>query len=320
MDPETVASALRELWRVGKFQNKRVVVGVSNQKVVVRQVELPWMPHPELKKALPFQAQDFIPMPIEQAILDFHPLEEYAGEGDARMQRLLLVAAARDMVDNALQAVQKAGLTPVMVDLTPFAVLRSLAPVSEVGHLDVDAEAIVDVGAGVTNILVHQGGVPRFVRILLMGGDDITEAVSERMGVPMEHAESVKQSMGIPMQPPAPEVETFGVPGVETPAAHPAARAIDQAASSFVDEIRGSLGYYFSQPSAVRVRRVLLSGGGAMLAGLAQRLSAATRLPVEIAQPSAALRMGRHAPEAHELTSVESMLTVPVGLAMGVAA
>ena len=56
-----------------------------------------------------------------------------------------------------------------------------------------DAEALVDVGSRVTNIVVHQNGVPRFVRVLLMGGDNVTEAVAERLGVPFDQAEGVKQ-------------------------------------------------------------------------------------------------------------------------------
>ena len=79
---------------------------MANQKVVVRQVDLPWMPAGELKKALAFQVQDFIPMPVEQAILDFHPLEEFTNESGGRMLKVLLVAAARDMVGSALAAVE----------------------------------------------------------------------------------------------------------------------------------------------------------------------------------------------------------------------
>ena len=111
------------------------------------------------------------------------------------MLRGLLVAASRDMVNASLEAVQKAGLSPVMVDLTSFAVIRSLADADHLG-MGAQVEALVDVGARVTNIVVHQGGVPRFVRILLMGGQDVTDAVAERMGVPQEQAEAIKQQLG----------------------------------------------------------------------------------------------------------------------------
>jgi type IV pilus assembly protein PilM len=259
----------------------------------------------ELRKSLAFQVQDYIPMPVEQAILDFHPLEEYANESGGRMLRVLLVAAARDMVDSALQAVNAAGLQPTMVDLTSFAVLRSLCTQSALGS--VEAEALVDVGASVTNIVVHQGGVPRFVRILLMGGADITDAVAERLGVPAEQAESVKQTTGLALSPGAAE-------------AHPANRAIEQTGGAFVEEVRGSLDYYLAQPGAARVGKVVLSGGGSRLGGLVERLSAATRLPVEVARPMSALKLGKTGLTEEQLAYVEPMVTVPVGLAMGVSA
>ncbi|CAA9234424.1 MAG: hypothetical protein AVDCRST_MAG57-1198, partial [uncultured Blastococcus sp.] len=190
------------------------------------------------------------------------------------------------------------------VYLTPFAVLRSL--VNDSGLAAVQAEALVDVGASVTNIIVHQGGVPRFVRILLMGGADITEALAERLGVPTEQAESVKQNAGLAAV-------------AAQSDAHPASRALESSGSAFVEEVRSSLDYYLAQPGATRIDRVVLSGGGSRLGGLVERLSTATRLPVEIARPLSVLRLGKTGLTDEQLAYVEPMVTVPVGLAMGVA-
>lgn len=307
IDVDVVAAAIRQLWAQVRFSTKRVVLGVANQKVVVRLVDLPALPADELRSSLPFQVQDYIPMPVERAILDYHPLEEFEGENGVRMLRVLLVAAARDMVSAALDAVTKAGLSAVMVDLTPFAVLRALAPVDELG-LDPEAEALVEVGAGVTNIVVHSGGVPRFVRILLMGGQDITEAVAERMGVTIEKAEAVKQSLGM-----------AGEPGDRDADGAPAGHVIESTAGAFVQEVRGSLDYYVAQPTAAPLRRIRLSGGGAQLPGLAERLGTATRLPIETASPLDRIRVGKTGLSAEQLRSVEPVASVPVGLALGMA-
>jgi type IV pilus assembly protein PilM len=210
------------------------------------------------------------------------------------------------MVMASLEAVKRAGLTVSQVDLTPFAVLRSLGRIDSVGSAT-GAEAIVDVGAKVTNIVVHHNGVPRFVRILLMGGDNVTEAVSERLGVPFEHAVGVKQELG--MAPVRGEVTSD----------HPAARVIEASASSFVEEIRGSLDYYLAQPASVPLQRIVLSGGGARLGGLGQRLAAATRLPVEPGAATAALQVGKTGLTPDQLSYVEPQIAVPVGLALGVA-
>ncbi len=304
IDAETVAAAIKQLWAQAKFSTKKVVVGVANQKVVVRQVDLPWLPLKELRQSLAFQVEDFIPMPVDHAILDFHPLEEFTNDAGGRMLRVLLVAAARDMVGSAVDAVTRAGLTPTMVDLTSFAVLRS--QVSGGPSFSTEGEALIDIGASVTNIVVHQGGVPRFVRILLMGGADITDAVAERLGVGADQAESVKQTTGL-----------AAVAG--SAEGHPANRAIEATGSAFVEEVRGSLDYYMSQPTAARIGRIVLSGGGSRLTGLVDRLSAATRLPVEVARPMSVLNIGKTGLTAEQLEYIEPMVSVPVGLALGVA-
>jgi type IV pilus assembly protein PilM len=308
MDVDTVANAIKHLWASAKFSSKKVVLGVANQKVIVRQVDLPWMPADELRKSLDLQVQDFLPIPVDQAVLDFHPVEELVTDEGTRMMRVLLVAAARDMVMTALAAAQKAGLTVEQVDLTPFAVLRSLAWVDHLGMASTgEAEALVDIGSRVTNIVVHQNGVPRFVRVLLMGGDNVTSAVAERMGVPIEQAEGIKQTVAMGPTP--------GVPSSD----HPAARVVESTGHAFVEEVRGSLDYYLAQPGSVPVRRVVVSGGGARQSGLVQRLALATRMPVEPAAPLSTLRVGKTGLTPDQLSFVEPLVTVPVGLAMGVA-
>jgi type IV pilus assembly protein PilM len=298
-----VSAALKQLWEQTKFTTKKVVLGVANQKVVVRQVDLPWLPGDELRQSLPFQVQDYIPIPVEQAILDYHALEELVDDSGARILRVLLVAASRDMVNSIVGAVTAAGLKPTAVDLTSFALLRSLVNADELG-MATSAEALVDIGANVTNIVVHQGGSPRFVRILLMGGGDVTEALAERAGVPLEHAESLKQSVGM------------GIPSQAD--AHPAARVIESVGGSLVEEIRGSLDYYSAQPAAVRIGRIILTGGGSRLGGFADRLSASTRLPVELGTALSGMKIGKTGLSSEQLDYITPLASVPVGLALGV--
>lgn len=306
-DPDTVAAALKQLWASAKLRSKRVIVGVANQRVIVRQVDLPWLPVDELRASLAFQVQDFIPIPVEQAILDFHPVEEISdGNGD-RMLRVLLVAAARDMVLGQLEAVRRAGLEAVQVELTPFAVLRSLAEIDDLGVRGGEAEALVDIGAGVTNIVVHENGAPRFVRILLMGGDDITASLAERLGVPVDQAEQWKCENGVAAAP------------ALVPDQHPGVRAVETATQTLLDEIRGSLDYYLAQPTAVPIGRCVISGGGALMPGFVDRLAAATRLRPVLAGPAAAVRLAKELESVADRAAFQSRLTVPVGLALAAA-
>jgi type IV pilus assembly protein PilM len=301
MDTAAVASAIKQLWSHTRFSHKNVVMGVANQRVIVRQVDLPWMPIAELKDTLAYQVQDFLPMPVDQTLLDFHPLEEVTGTGGARLQRGLLVAAARDMVLSNVRAVEQAGLRPIMVDLTSFAVLRAVA---NVGVVDNEIEALVDIGARVTNIVVHSGGVPYFVRILLMGGQDVTDAIASSLGVTHEQAEALKHELG---------------GGSNSDQSAAAGRVADVTAATLVDEIRGSLDYYGSSTPHGPVQRVVLTGGGSRLRGLVDRMAASTRVPVVVGDPLGSLHLGRTGLSDDQVRHVQHLAAVPVGLALGAA-
>lgn len=306
VDAAAVADAIKQLWAHTKFSSKKVVIGVANGKVIVRQVDLPWMPADELRQSLPFQVQEFIPIPVDQAVLDFLALDEYEAESGGRMLRGLLVAASRDMVMSAVEAVQAAGLVPSMVDLTSFALLRSLS-----GTADPDAgarvEAVVDIGARVTNIVIHENGIPRFVRILLMGGADITEAVAERMGVPVGQAETLKQEVGLSSL------------MSEDQHDQTISRVMDASGQAFIDEVRGSLDYYLASTGSAPISTLVVSGGGGRLAGLADRLAQATRIPVVVGSPIAPLQMGSTGLTPEQIAYLEPLAAVPVGLALGAA-
>lgn len=305
-DPDLVVAAVRELWRRGGFKNRRVAMGVANQKVVVRQVDLPYLPEQELRGALQFQVQEFIPIPIDEAILDFQVLEEFLGEKGERMMRLLLVAAQREMIGAFVDVAQRAGLDPAVIDLSPFASLRALVGRVPGVLAGGEGEAIVNVGAGVTTIVVQENGNPRFVRILPMGGNEITEALVAGLGIPPADAEGVKGRVGV-------------VPEGVTPPVEGAAEIIEQRAAAFIEEVRGSLDYYTAQASAVRVVRVVLTGGGSLLPNLASRIAGALHVPAEQASALARLKLGKLGLTPEQLAQISAVAAVPVGLAMGIA-
>lgn len=246
LDVAAVAASLKELLATAKVRSKKVWLGVANQRVVVRQIDLPFMEEAELRASLRYQVQEHIPIPVEEAELDVHIVEEFVAEDGRRLQRLLLVAGHQDMVASHVEAAKQAGLKPIGVDLNPFAVLRVMGdtyPAME-GN-----QVLVDVGGGVTNVVVHERGVPTFVRILVMGGDLITDALAAGLNVPREEAEARKRAMYLGL-------------GDEV-----ADRILAEQADAFVDEIRSSLDYYQAQTGAARLSGVVLSGGGGAARG-----------------------------------------------------
>jgi type IV pilus assembly protein PilM len=301
-DPAAVADALRELWHRGKFRSRDVILGVANQRVVVREVSLPWLTEKELRESLPFQVQEFVPIPVEEAVLDFHILEEFEREG-RRMVRILLVAAQKTMIQQIVTAAEMAKLSPVGLDLVPFAIVRSVGSIDGMGLEESGGggdEAIVEIGADVTSICVHAWGVPRFVRILPSGGRDVTAAVARALGTSDEEAELLKMGSG------------HGHDGEKH---DQAMKAAVSRASSFADDIRSSLDFYQSQLPGARIGRVLLTGGGSKLAGL-QRLLV-ERLPVPVAEGHPFHRVSPTLDLNDDaMAEAEPLLAVAVGLAL----
>ncbi|MDP8956782.1 MAG: type IV pilus assembly protein PilM [Actinomycetota bacterium] len=294
-DRDAVVAALQDLWRSGKFRSKEVVLGVANQRVVVREVAVPWLEPKELRQSLPFQVQEYVPIPLEEAVLDFHVLEEF--EQDARrMVRVLLVAAQKTMINQLVGAVEASKLRPVGLDLVPFAIVRSVG--SSDGALDGEDEAIVDIGSDVTSICVHSWGVPRFVRILQSGGREVTEAISRALDVPTEEAERLKR----------------GLDGQDPEKAAHAERVASDRAALFAQDVRSSLDFYLTQTNA-RLSRVLISGGGSKLDALHPVLE--EELPADVVQgrPFHRVRPDLNLPE-EVMAEAEPLLAVAVGLAL----
>jgi type IV pilus assembly protein PilM len=298
-DPEAVSEALKELWRIGKFRQREVVLGVGNQRVVVREVTVPWLPEKELRPSLPFQVQEHVPIPVEDAVLDYQVLEDFEHEG-RRLLRLLLVAAQKVMVDQIIQCAEAAKLQPVGLDLVPFAIVRSAGSTDGMGLETQEAgdEAVIDIGADVTSICVHAAGVPRFVRILSTGGSQITAAIARSLGVGEDEAERLKRG------------ESSDADKVQQ-----AAQVAQARATAFVDEIRSSLDFFLSQAQGARVARVLVTGGGSKLSGLMNLLD--ERLATQVARGRAFGRVNPSldlSPEA--MSAAEPLLAVAVGLAV----
>src|SRR6266508_3478899 len=293
--PQVVAEALKELWGRSRIRGRQVRIGVGNQRVVVREIALPWLPDKELRASLGFQVQEFIPISVDEAVLDFDPLGEFELEG-RRMLRILLVAAQKMMIG---EAVQEARLEPVGIDLNPFALVRAVGTVEALNLETPGDEAVVDVGAHVTNISVHDRGVARFVRILPTGGRDITLAIARGLGLDDEVAERLKRGEDVEGGPAYEEVERVSL----------------SRAGTLVDEIRSSLEFYTAQVPGARIGRVLITGGGSKLRGFLELVQ--ERIPVRVDRGRVFERVKSELdlpPEAME--DAEPVLAVAVGLAI----
>jgi type IV pilus assembly protein PilM len=192
MDEDAVSEVLRELFNSSGL-SKRVRVGVANQRTVLRTLELPPVTDAkELAAAVNFQAQDQVPMPLDNALMDFHALGIVDTPAGPR-QRVVLVAAQRDMVERLLAAVRRAGLSPEGVDLSAFALIRSQyrpdpasSPEGEqarrVLYLNVD---------GLTNLAIAEGTVCRFTRVVGSGLEGMASEIAERRSIALSEARAL---------------------------------------------------------------------------------------------------------------------------------
>lgn len=198
-DVEGLGAALRSFWKSHDIKGRKVAIGLANQKIVVRTLEFPMLDESELRSAIEFQAQDYIPIPIEEAVIDFHVMGSYRDENEIEKQKVLVVAAQKEMVMDFVEALKKARLSIVNIDLQAFALSRALTVKSflEEGVRSEQAVAMVNIAADVTNVLVDAGGEPLFTRIISFGGNDFTRAVQEQLSMSFEEAELMKAKVGL---------------------------------------------------------------------------------------------------------------------------
>jgi type IV pilus assembly protein PilM len=221
IDDSAVSDVLRELFS-DTGMSKRVRVGVANQRTVLRTLELPPVTdQKELAAAVNFQAQDQVPMPLDNAVMDFHPLGIVDTPAGPR-QRVVLVAAQRDMIERLLAAVRGGGLTVEGVDLSAFALIRSLYrpdvnQTARVLYLNVD---------GLTNLAIADGTVCRFTRVVGSGLEGMASEIAERRSIALTEARTLLAAVDLTAAVPAEQV----VGGSEQEAYPDPAQASDEGA------------------------------------------------------------------------------------------
>jgi type IV pilus assembly protein PilM len=306
-DPDAVAAALKSLFGAHKL-SKRVRLGIGNQRVIVRTLRLPAIDDPkELDTAIRFQAQEQIPMPLDQAILEHQVVGGVPAQEDSPpMVDVVVVAARREMIGSFLQPIKRAGLEPVGIDLSAFGMIRALA--------GTEAEAAGSEGepparpnhavmycnvSDVMNLAVARGHACLFTRVSSEGMGGITEALVAECGLTPEHALQWLSHVGL--ERPLEQIE--GDPQI----AAAARGALERGISNLVDELRLSLDYYGAQESAVPVERVVICGPGSAVAGLGPRMEEGLRLPIVVSRPALLADYGEEA---------AARLTLPFGLAL----
>ncbi|MEO5832173.1 MAG: type IV pilus assembly protein PilM [Nakamurella sp.] len=290
VEPAVVTQALKSLWDTYNFNCRRVILGTAHPQSVVRALQIPNLNAQQRAKALPFQAREIIALPLDEVILDYAQV----GEPDPKtgMVSGLLIATPRRSVLAAVDAVERAGLRVARVDLSSFGALRSIA------DEQLEVQAVIDVGAHLTSIVIHHLGVPKLVRTVARGGQELTDLLAENLNLSLEDAERLKREVGL------------------TTDRDAASETLQAGIRPLLAEIRGSMNYFRTGNDGARPESISLTGGGSALAGLADVLAGQLGVPVHHQTPM--LHIGNRT--AGGADSERGATAVSVVLAMGAAA
>jgi type IV pilus assembly protein PilM len=332
-DSEQLTAALKDLFPRNKL-SKSVRLGLASQRVAVRVLRLPAIDdHKELQTAVRFQAQELIPMPLDQAVLDWQVVGHVNGENGERLLDVVVVAARREAVRGMISALRGAGLRPVGVDLSAFGMIRALAngqhaSVGPGTYVDAPGRASLEIEQGVaehlggdgsgavampdesparlyceigdiTNVAVARGSACLFTRACPFGIEGIAQRLAERRQLTLEHARQWILHVGLEAS-----LETIdGDPEIVSAARD----ALVEGASRLTDELRLTLDYYAAQDAAVPVEGVVACGSGTTIPGLVERLQRDLAQRFEIARPGEL---------AHLDDATAARLTVSFGLGL----
>jgi type IV pilus assembly protein PilM len=265
-DVAALGDALRSFFAEHELSN-RVRLGIANQRIVVRTLDLPPLDdHKALAAAVKVQAPDHIPMPIEEAVIDWQSLGRVQTPSGQERTRVVVVAVRREMVDKLLAATREAGLKLEGIDLSAFGMVRALGDREAEG-----AVLYVSVG-GLTNVAVANASACMFTRAAAGGLDAMVHSLSERRALTAEHARQWLQHVG--MHAPLEGIE--GDPDLVA-----AARAtLEEGVHHLADTVRNSLNFYRMQESAENVETGVLTGPVVAIPGFVEALSEQLRLPL----------------------------------------
>ena len=304
-EPERLAEVLRDFFKTHNLPRRNVRLGIANNRIGVRALEIVGIDDPkQLENAIRFRAQEALPIPIEEAVLDFQLLSETTNEEGQTVKRVLLVVAYRELVDRYVSACRKAGIELVGIDLEAFALLRAMAAPRE-SQLPGDAAlVVVAVGHERSTFAVSDGRVCEFTRVLEWGGSALNVALARQLDLAPSEAEPIKKLLDLDSIVPPPGVTPEKLDAVKD--------AVRRQIQSFARELVSSLQFYQNQPGSLGIGEIVLTGGTAHLPGLAAELQRLIGVTVRVGDPLARVRVGK------KIEADEQMGSLAIAIGLGI--
>jgi type IV pilus assembly protein PilM len=303
-DPDALAAALKTFFRKNKLPKAHVRLGVSNNRIGVRTFEIAGIDdEKQLANAVRFRAQETLPIPLDEAVLDYRVLDERLDADGVRARRVLLVVAHRELVGRYVSACRKAGLKLIGIDLEAFALLRALAdpatpPAEDAGVV------CVTIGHDRSTLAVSDGTVCEFTRVLAWGGSALDAAVARVLDLTPSAAEPIKRELSL--------AEEGEAAGLDARLADEARAAIAAELQVFARELTASLRFYQEQPGSLGISEILLTGGASAVGGLAAEVEQLIGVPIRVPDPLGRVKLPRKLRNSPDVAA--GSLAVAVGL------
>lgn len=293
-DPESVAEAIRQLFKTYNIKEQNVAVSIGGYSVIVKKINVQNMPEEQLQETIQFEAEQYIPFDIADVNLDFQILGE--SEHNPNQMSVFLVAAKKEMVNDYINLVNMAGLNPCIIDVEAFAL-------QNIFEMSYDAQeeniALIDIGASKTSLNILRGMSSVFMRDVALGCIQINQKIVSLVGCSIEEAEQLKQGE---------QQDKLATEDLKN--------IVSTVVNDWCTEIRRALDFFYSTYPEDQITRIILSGGGANIGEFRQRLGAETSAHVEIINPFQNLTIDNDAFDAAYIQQIAPQAAICMGLAI----
>ena len=296
MEMNTVSEVIQNVCNNHHISATQVVTGVSGHSVIIKNIVLPPMSREELEESIDWHAEEHIPYDLSDVSLDYQVTEE-----TAEATSVLIAACKRERIDNLKQAIQLSGKQPVIIDVDTFALQNCY----EVNYQPDDSQVVtlLNIGASTMNVNIVKGNRSLFTRDITVGGSQFTDVLQRNLGLSFAQAEAVKRGVAEAAE------------GIEEKSIEPLMNNVTEMVAM---EIQKTFDFYraTADDGEMTVQKILISGGGSKLAGLAEELSSRLELPVEVLDPFRSIKVDTRKFDPDYLSEIMPEMAVAVGLAV----
>ena len=325
---EIIKEAIKKV-KGEKLKTKYVVASLPEEKAFLQVITLPKMSEEDLKSAVIYEAENYIPLPIDQVYLDsqivppvYNQLPERSeGWRSTNVLRpdhfdVLIAALPKKTVDPYLSCLKSAGLKPGALEIESLAIGRALIK----NELTTSPVLLIDIGATRTSFIIFSGHALRFTSSIPVSSGNFTEIISKALGIDLAEAEKLKIKYGleekIQIKIKGEKIEKEKEKGKIFEALVPALVDLIQQIKRYLDYYQTHAFHEHLPPNGKGVSKILLCGGGANLKGLTDFLSLQLKIPTELGNPWINI-LPEPQKEVRELPFEESLkYTTALGLAL----